>query len=143
MTGVQTPLSLWAPWAGCVFRRCPLLVLSFQRDRDIGNVGSIFLHLLSQDDRDIWFGSPTWIRTTIHGSKGRCPTIRRSGNSRGRSAAFSLAGTEHPNTQAWVLSAVWGCSIWIAFHIEFFVYTGVNGGSWAQSTMLPAVRGDA
>jgi hypothetical protein len=26
------------------------------------------------------FGSPTWIRTTIHGSKGRCPTIRRSGN---------------------------------------------------------------
>ena len=25
-------------------------------------------------------GSPTWIRTTIHGSKGRCPTIRRSGN---------------------------------------------------------------
>ncbi len=25
-------------------------------------------------------GSPTWIRTTIHGSKGRCPTVRRSGN---------------------------------------------------------------
>jgi hypothetical protein len=25
-------------------------------------------------------GSPTWIRTTIHGSKGRCPTIRRSGS---------------------------------------------------------------
>jgi hypothetical protein len=24
-------------------------------------------------------GSPTWIRTTIHGSKGRCPTVRRSG----------------------------------------------------------------
>jgi hypothetical protein len=26
-------------------------------------------------------GSPAWIRTTIHGSKGRCPTIRRPGNS--------------------------------------------------------------
>ncbi len=25
-------------------------------------------------------GSPTWIRTTINGSKGRCPTIRRSGS---------------------------------------------------------------
>ncbi len=25
-------------------------------------------------------GSPAWIRTTIHGSKGRCPTIRRPGN---------------------------------------------------------------
>jgi hypothetical protein len=25
-------------------------------------------------------GSPTWIRTTINGSKGRCPTVRRSGN---------------------------------------------------------------
>ena len=24
-------------------------------------------------------GSPAWIRTTIHGSKGRCPTIRRPG----------------------------------------------------------------
>src|SRR3569833_2401306 len=30
-----------------------------------------------------WFGSPAWIRTTIHGSKGRCPTIRRPGNSGG------------------------------------------------------------
>ncbi len=27
-------------------------------------------------------GSPTWIRTTINGSKGRCPTVRRSGNGR-------------------------------------------------------------
>src|SRR5215813_10374090 len=26
------------------------------------------------------FGSPAWIRTTIHGSKGRCPTIRRPGS---------------------------------------------------------------
>ena len=29
-----------------------------------------------------WFGSPAWIRTTIHGSKGRCPTIRRPGKTR-------------------------------------------------------------
>ena len=29
------------------------------------------------DLRDV--GSPAWIRTTIHGSKGRCPTIRRPG----------------------------------------------------------------
>ena len=28
-------------------------------------------------------GSPAWIRTTIHGSKGRCPTVRRPGNSGG------------------------------------------------------------
>ena len=28
-------------------------------------------------------GSPAWIRTTIHGSKGRCPTIRRPGNLEG------------------------------------------------------------
>ena len=28
-------------------------------------------------------GSPAWIRTTIHGSKGRCPTIRRPGNGLG------------------------------------------------------------
>ena len=27
-------------------------------------------------------GSPAWIRTTIHGSKGRCPTIRRPGNTK-------------------------------------------------------------
>ena len=27
-------------------------------------------------------GSPAWIRTTIHGSKGRCPTIRRPGKRR-------------------------------------------------------------
>jgi hypothetical protein len=29
-------------------------------------------------------GSPAWVRTTIHGSKGRCPTIRRPGNLGGR-----------------------------------------------------------
>src|ERR1043165_201473 len=33
-----------------------------------------------------WVGSPAWIRTTIHGSKGRCPTIRRPGNSGNASA---------------------------------------------------------
>ena len=27
-------------------------------------------------------GSPAWIRTTIHGSKGRCPTVRRPGKTR-------------------------------------------------------------
>ena len=31
-------------------------------------------------------GSPAWIRTTIHGSKGRCPTIRRPGNKRQETA---------------------------------------------------------
>jgi hypothetical protein len=29
------------------------------------------------------YGSPAWIRTTIHGSKGRCPTIRRPGSTSG------------------------------------------------------------
>src|SRR5580704_19065445 len=36
-------------------------------------------------------GSPAWIRTTIHGSKGRCPTIRRPGNSEGGALRFSVA----------------------------------------------------
>ncbi len=30
----------------------------------------------------LFCGSPAWIRTTIHGSKGRCPTIRRPGKMR-------------------------------------------------------------
>ena len=34
-------------------------------------------------------GSPAWIRTTIHGSKGRCPTIRRPGNEGGKGRADS------------------------------------------------------
>lgn len=36
-------------------------------------------------------GSPTWIRTTIHGSKGRCPTVRRSG----KLGAVGPAGTDN------------------------------------------------
>ena len=42
-----------------------------------------------------FFGSPAWIRTTIHGSKGRCPTIRRPGKSAGGTYLPSLthAGT--------------------------------------------------
>src|SRR5579864_2334609 len=36
-------------------------------------------------------GSPAWIRTTIHGSKGRCPTIRRPGNSEEGALRFSVA----------------------------------------------------
>ena len=37
------------------------------------------------------FGSPAWIRTTIHGSKGRCPTIRRPGNASCTSSSTSVA----------------------------------------------------
>jgi hypothetical protein len=33
-------------------------------------------------------GSPAWIRTTIHGSKGRCPTIRRPGIGLLRSSVY-------------------------------------------------------
>src|SRR5437773_9610384 len=36
-------------------------------------------------------GSPAWIRTTIHGSKGRCHTIRRPGNTLGENY-FSVSG---------------------------------------------------
>src|SRR6202167_3610563 len=35
-------------------------------------------------------GSPAWIRTTIHGSKGRCPTVRRPGKKEGKTSSFSL-----------------------------------------------------
>ena len=47
-------------------------------------------------------GSPAWIRTTIHGSKGRCPTIRRPGKTREApqtvhpSVDFSAAPRNHP-----------------------------------------------
>ena len=37
-----------------------------------------------------YVGSPAWIRTTIHGSKGRCPTIRRPGNKAGERMASSV-----------------------------------------------------
>ena len=37
-------------------------------------------------------GSPAWIRTTIHGSKGRCPTVRRPGNYRGGLASSVYPG---------------------------------------------------
>jgi hypothetical protein len=36
-------------------------------------------------------GSPAWIRTTIHGSKGRCPTIRRPGNLLRKTAPFQCS----------------------------------------------------
>ena len=35
-------------------------------------------------------GSPAWIRTTIHGSKGRCPTIRRPGKFEGLVRTYSI-----------------------------------------------------
>src|SRR5437868_11422765 len=38
----------------------------------------VFLRLIEAADSKVC-GSPAWIRTTIHGSKGRCPTIRRPG----------------------------------------------------------------
>src|ERR1039458_1376007 len=36
-------------------------------------------------------GSPARIRTTIHGPKGRCPTIRRPGNGMKRLLSISVA----------------------------------------------------
>ena len=43
-------------------------------------------------------GSPTWIRTTIHGSKGRCPTVRRSGKIQQKVCSPSLPyGVTIPN----------------------------------------------
>jgi hypothetical protein len=35
-------------------------------------------------------GSPAWIRTTIHGSKGRCPTVRRPGKKKSKDLSLSL-----------------------------------------------------
>jgi hypothetical protein len=37
------------------------------------------LQPVNEQQRFFKIGSPAWIRTTIHGSKGRCPTIRRPG----------------------------------------------------------------
>ena len=39
---------------------------------------SVCCHLNGVNNLKI--GSPAWIRTTTHGSKGRCPTVRRPGN---------------------------------------------------------------
>ena len=36
------------------------------------------------------YGSPAWIRTTIHGSKGRCPTIRRPGKDESKECPSSV-----------------------------------------------------
>ena len=46
------------------------------------------------------FGSPAWIRTTIHGSKGRCPTIRRPGNECDETYTFSVALSFHSTQRA-------------------------------------------
>src|SRR5580658_7950970 len=48
-------------------------------------------------------GSPAWIRTTIHGSKGRCPTIRRPGNYYHR-AMYSVYPAGEP-ARKWYLAA--------------------------------------
>ena len=49
------------------------------------------------------YGSPAWIRTTIHGSKGRCPTIRQPGIYRQfsiRRYSRDLLGQEVQNLRA-------------------------------------------
>ena len=45
-------------------------------------------------------GSPAWIRTTIHGSKGRCPTIRRPGNARETGALHSVTAPTAPRNES-------------------------------------------
>jgi hypothetical protein len=67
-------------------------------------------------------GSPAWIRTTIHGSKGRCPTIRRPGKIRkiqklSHSVAFSSALSQRHSRNPrnlpgksplqWLRKAIW------------------------------------
>ncbi len=44
-------------------------------------------------------GSPAWIRTTIHGSKGRCPTVRRPGK-KGEILLFSLTTVSRTSKSA-------------------------------------------
>ena len=55
-------------------------------DRDAGGCRHGFRALVppNRQFESVFFcvGSPTWIRTTVHGSKGRCPTVRRSGKIR-------------------------------------------------------------
>ena len=68
-------------------------------------------------------GSPAWIRTTIHGSKGRCPTIRRPGIE--RIDPFSLTAPRRtrndPFPIQWTRKAIW---------------TGVRGGLQNRSAAL-------
>ena len=51
------------------------------------------------------YGSPAWIRTTIHGSKGRCPTIRRPGNF--REVTYSLAPLKSRSQRSVLSNAEW------------------------------------
>ena len=55
-------------------RQLPLNVWDTARQRRRFGQLKQWQELIPQDG-----GSPAWIRTTIHGSKGRCPTIRRPG----------------------------------------------------------------
>src|SRR5260370_12148459 len=60
--GTSTPLYLFIEGAAHALQG---LILAF----DFLTTGETF--------RTGMAGSPAWIRTTIHGSKGRCPTVRR------------------------------------------------------------------
>src|SRR5579871_1901435 len=65
----------------------------WKRYKTKGNVESASVHRKKRR------GSPAWIRTTIHGSKGRCPTIRRPGNDFQRTNYFSVSGSHYGATQ--------------------------------------------
>ena len=72
-------------------------------------------------------GSPTWIRTTIHGSKGRCPTVRRSGKKEGY---FSYDHTSLPGT-------CYDCQVISpARAIAFDILTRVESGSYASDLLF-------
>jgi hypothetical protein len=72
-------------------------------------------------------GSPAWIRTTIHGSKGRCPTIRRPGN-----IWNGIALPVYPSVPLCRNVA----SSWLYNRTRKAIWTGVRGGLQNRSAAV-------
>lgn len=92
--------------SGCVMRRnLPCLAGPGSRNgntgRRVSQRATVPSSKTGREVTELGSGSPAWIRTTIHGSKGRCPTVRRPGSVVGRPslvyrkamAGFSLDGS--------------------------------------------------
>src|SRR5579863_1967414 len=63
-------------------------------------------------------GSPAWIRTTIHGSKGRCPTIRRPGIREATRISVAIVGSAALTSPLRVSRALQALLVRAAAHIE-------------------------
>src|ERR1035437_2631428 len=75
-------------------------------------------------------GSPAWIRTTIHGSKGRCPTIRRPGNGWSKGLLFQCTRLLPLGATSFALCRYNGK--------RKAIWTGVRGGLQNRSAAVDA-----